>query len=342
MRIERFGTIGELHGSGIHATFSAFMDKEPHAQFFQSPEYLEFIGPVEGFRPVLFIALDDRSRVVGSLLGVYQRDGGGLKSWMSRRLIVMGGPLGDVIVAEALISALLKDAQGNAIYVEFRNSFDTSKQRAAFERAGFTYVPHLNFLLEVEGEEAAFSKLSSTRRREVRGSLNEGATFGEATSPEEVDGFYRILEGLYREKVRKPLPARDLFHRLHTSPNGRVFVVRYQGRIVGGSAGPAYGKRALYYWYACGDNSIKGVHASVLATWAPIQHAARNGIALFDFMGAGKPGQGYGVHDFKARFGGTEVSHGRYEKVLDRTLFRLGISGLKAYQGMKALIARVR
>jgi serine/alanine adding enzyme len=237
---------------------------------------------------------------------------------------------------------LVQDAIGQAIYVEVRISFDTADLRGAFERQGFTFVPHLNFLLEVKGEEDALNTLSSTRRREIRGSLAAGAAYGEAANEQEVADLYGILATLYREKVRKPLPSRELFLRLHTSPYGRVFVVRHGGRVIGGSAGPVYKDRVIYYWYACGDNTIRGVHASVLATWAPIEHAARHGIKQLDFMGAGKPGQGYGVHDFKARFGGAEVSYGRYERVLNRPLYRLGVSGLKAYQGAKALMGTKR
>ena len=342
MRIERLSTIEDLRRAPFFKAFEVFMEKDPQAHFFQSPEFIEFIQPVPGFRPVLFIALDDLGNVTGSLLGVHQRDGAGLKSWMSRRVLVQGGPLGAVDDAEALIGALLKDATGQAIYVEFRNFFETEHLRTAFDKHGFIHVPHLNFLLEVNGEEDALKTLSGTRRREIRGSVAAGASYGEAVNEQEVDDLYGILATLYREKVRKPLPSCDLFHRLHASPSGRVFVVRHEGRVVGGSAGPVYKDRAIYYWYACGDNSIKGVHASVLATWAPIEHAARHGIKQLDFMGAGKPGQGYGVHDFKARFGGAEVAYGRYEKILNRPLYRLGVSGLKAYQGAKALMGAKR
>lgn len=342
MKVERYTAFDDLRAAPVHDALISFVDREKDASFFQAPDFMELIGPVPGFRPVLLVARDDEGKVVGSLLGVYQRDGSGLKSWLSRRLLVHGGPLGTTEAAEALLQALLMDAHGQAIHVEFRNSSDMSRFRPLFDRLGFSYVPHLNFMLEVKGEQEAFQALSSTRRREIRNSLAAGATYGEAKDQQEVDDFHGILAALYRDKVRKPLPVRALFRRLHDSPHGRVFVVRYQGRVIGGSAGPVLKGRSIHYWYACGDNTIKGVHASVLATWAPIEHAARHGIGLLDLMGAGKPGQGYGVHDFKARFGGKEVAFGRFEKVLNKPLFHLAVTGLKVYQGAKALMGPER
>ncbi len=340
MTIERYTDIEGLARAASYSSFQTFLEKEPNADFFQAPEFLDFIGPVQGYRPVLFLALDGGGKVVGSLLGVYQRDGGAVKSWLSRRMVVFGGPLGDVDASDALLQALVNDAAGQAIYVEFRNHFDTENQRVAFDRNGFTFRPHLNFLLDLEGEEVAMKKLSSNRRRQMRSSLAAGATYGEAESEQEVNELYRLLSTLYRNKVGKPLPALDLFKRFHTSPSARVFVVRYQGRVIGGSAGPVYRGRTSYQWYVCGDNSIKDVHSSVLATWAHIEDAARRGFTRFDFMGAGRPGQGYGVHEFKARFGGREVCHGRYEKVLNRTLYKVGVIGLKAYHRMGGLLGK--
>lgn len=342
MTIERYADIDGLVASPSYPAFLAFLEKEPNADFFQAPEFLDFIRPVQGYRPVLFLSLDEGRKVAGSLLGVYQRDGGAVKSWLSRRLIVFGGPLGDADVSGALLEALVNDAGGQAIYVEFRNYFDTGHQRPAFERLGFIFRPHLNFLLDLEGEEAAMKRLSGNRRRQIRISLAAGATYGEAASEAEVAELYRLLSTLYSSKVGKPLPSFDLFKRFHASPSARVFVVRYDGRVVGGSAGPVYRGRTSYQWYVCGDNSMRDVHASVLATWAHIEDAARGGFTRFDFMGAGRPGQGYGVHEFKARFGGTEVCHGRYEKILNRPLYEVGALGLKTYHRLGRLMGRER
>lgn len=340
MRIVRALSNEELAESGMEHAFRDHLDRADQNHFFQSPEFLEFIQPIKGYAPVLFLAVSDDGSVKGSLLAVYQRDGGAIKSWLSKRGIAWGGPIGDPKAVPALLDALLKDAQSKAIFLEFRNFFDMGPYHDVFLDHGFSFNPHLNFLLPLGSEEEALKRMSGNRRRQIRSSVSAGADHGEARSTQEVRELYDLLADLYRSKVGKPLPSFELFERFHTSPSGKVFVVRYDGKVIGGSAGPVYKDRIIYQWYVCGDNSIKGVHASVLATWAQIEYGSFNGYQLFDFMGAGKPGQGYGVHEFKARFGGDEVAYGRYEKILNPGLYNLGVHGLKLSQRWNRIITK--
>jgi lipid II:glycine glycyltransferase (peptidoglycan interpeptide bridge formation enzyme) len=59
-----------------------------------------------------------------------------------------------------------------------------------------------------------------------------------------------------------------------------------------------------------------------------MKYACDNGIGMFDMMGAGKAGEQYGVRDFKARFGGRMVEYGRFLRINQPVLYRLGRSGL--------------
>jgi serine/alanine adding enzyme len=45
--------------------------------------------------------------------------------------------------------------------------------------------------------------------------------------------------------------------------------------------------------------------------WDVIKWGAGNGYGVLDFGGAGKPGEIYGVRDFKAKFNGRRVNYGR-------------------------------
>ena len=64
-------------------------------------------------------------------------------------------------------------------------------------------------------------------------------------------------------------------------------------------------------------------------TWAAIKYAKDNAIDRFDFMGAGKPDEEYGVREFKSKFGGVLVEHGRFVAVNRLFLYRTGKFGLK-------------
>lgn len=339
MRIKYFSHIDQLRQDPCFPTFEALLEQWPQDHFFQSPEFLEFIAKVPGYKPLLLVCTGDGGEYKGSLMAAIQTDGKGVKSWFTRRLIVWGGPVvppgpetEQKETTEKLLSALKKKATGKAIYIEFRNYYDTSAMRPVFESKGFHYRDHLNFLVKLDDEGAVQKRMGSNRKRQIRLSLEAGAVIKEPETEAEVRELYDILDNLYREKVKKPLPDFELFKQFWTSPNGKVFVVKYQDKVMGGSAGPVYRNKIIYQWYVCGDNSsVKGVHSSVLATWAQMEYGLKNGYQLFDFMGAGRPDEGYGVRDFKARFGGDEVSYGRYELILNPLLYKLGKIGLKIY-----------
>jgi len=92
----------------------------------------------------------------------------------------------------------------------------------------------------------------------------------------------------------------------------------------------ALDKKILYEWFVCGlDGEYKKIFPSTLATWAAIQFATENGFEYFDMMGAGKPDEDYGVREFKARFGGKLVEYGRFEIILHKFLYKIGVIAIK-------------
>ena len=72
----------------------------------------------------------------------------------------------------------------------------------------------------------------------------------------------------------------------------------------------------------------KSIFPSTLATYAGMAYAAEHHLPLFDMMGAGKPEESYGVRDFKAKFGGELVEHGRYLCVCQKWLYQIGKWGV--------------
>jgi lipid II:glycine glycyltransferase (peptidoglycan interpeptide bridge formation enzyme) len=60
-----------------------------------------------------------------------------------------------------------------------------------------------------------------------------------------------------------------------------------------------------------------------------------NGYEKFDFGGAGKPDEEYGVRDYKLKFGGELVNWGRFQKVHKPFLMRVGKLGFKIWQKLR-------
>lgn len=310
---------------------------EAGATVFQSPQMAGYLDEIPGHR-ALAVGVEVGGRLAATILADTAKEKG-LKGPFSARSVITGGP----VIApwasprEEVVSALLKGYEDSlpagVIYTEVRNLEDRGQDRSAFEASGYSYEDHANFLVDLAPDpDEVMARIHPTKRRQIRKALKEGAEIVTDPTAEELQSLYSILQELYSRRVKKPLPPSEFLTKLHllnsAEPSARVFVVRVADRVVGGIVCPITEGRTIYEWYVCGSRIAGSAHPSVLATWAPIEWGCLNGYAFFDFMGAGKPGEEYGVREFKRGFGGREVDFGRQRKVHKPLLMAVGRTGL--------------
>lgn len=302
-------------------------------ELFQSDSYRAFLDATGYFDTFVF-SVSRGDREVGRILGYIQQDGGPLKRFLSRRAIINGGPyLAEDISREEVVRLLEACKQGigrKAIYVETRNFKDYSAYREVFEKSGFQYEPHYDFIIDTTSPEVVDANMGKSRKRDVKASLKNGASVLDAPEKEDVISFYAVLKDLYEKKVKTPLFPLDFFLKLWEQPFSKFILVKFGEEIVGGTV-CVFDEETVYEWFACGKDGVyKNVYPSTVATYYGIQFAAENAFRRFDMMGAGAPGDGgYGVRDFKSKFGGELVEFGRFRFVADKLLYSLGKWGVK-------------
>ncbi len=313
-----------------------FVLNHSNGNFFQTPEFVDLINSVQNYKADV-IVYTEKNKIKGVLVYTEQKEGNGIKGYFTNRCIVYGAPL--VLLDEKenettvfLLKKLKK--QTRAIYIEFRNLFDTSSLMNTFESFNYSRKPHMNYIVSISPEpEEVLLLLNSSRRRQVRISLKSGAEIINPSSIEEVQEFYKILVQSYKQRIKKPLPPWSLFKKFFLQQNiGKYFLIRFEGQIIGGIMCPIY-RNTVFEWFIAGiDGVYKNIYPSVLATWAPMEYAAKNKLKYFDFMGAGNPNKNYGVREFKSKFGGREVEYGRYLFINKPILYMVGSFGLWLYQ----------
>lgn len=305
-----------------------FLNESPTASWFQSYNCYQFYKKLDFLKPFA-IAVVDQDKILALVCGYIISDGGLIKSFMSRRVIIPGGVLISINCEENILELLLQNLSKTiskaAIYTELRNYFDYSLYKTTFERCGYKYQAHLNFQVPSESVEQCLKQLSTTKRRDIKLSLKQGATISDTKDENEIAEFYQLLSDLYKTKIKTPLFPLFFFTEIVNQPYTHLFVVKYESKIIGGSLCVGKEKSVLFEWFVCGlDGRYKNVYPSTLATWAAIEYAAINDFKYFDMMGAGKPDEGYGVRDFKAKFGGELVEHGRFKHVCKPLLYKAG------------------
>ena len=315
------------------AEWGALVGRAETATWFQTEAaYLFFVSLPTMMRPFAYGVAED-GVLKGVVVGFVTVEQSRWRQFFTRRAIINGGPLlAEDISTEALrllLGRLREEVSKEAIYIEMRNFNDYSRWKDRFEVCGFAYQPHLNFHLDCSEEAVIQRNMHESRRRQVRKGLVSGAVIEEAKTEQEVRDFYRILEQLYRRKVKTPLFGLEFFLAFFRQEWGKYLLVKYEGKVIGGMMCPILEGRAIYEWYVCGlDELYREQHPSVLATYAAMQYAAEHGLPRFDFMGAGKPEEDYGVRAFKAQMGGQLVEHGRFLLIAKPLLYRIGVLGV--------------
>lgn len=300
---------------------------------FQQPEFYKFLKSTEFLEPFRY-SVERNGKEVGVIQGFIQKDGGWLKKFFSRRAIINGGPwLTEGITDEEVEKLLKKCIEGlkkKAIYIETRNYFDFSKYKHVFEKTCFVYEPHYDFIVDTSSVEVMKSNMGKSRKRDVNASIKQGVAVIDNPTEAEVTEFYAILEELYRKKVKTPLFPKDLFLKLWLASFSKFILVKLQDEIIGGTV-CIHDDETVYEWFACGKDGVyKNVFPSTVATYYGIRFAADNGFSKFDMMGAGAPGDGgYGVREFKTKFGGELVEYGRYVHICNKLLYSLGKIAVK-------------
>jgi len=314
--------------------WKSLLEVSKYRSFFQTRECYDLYAANESFMKAFCFAVEDNNELKGVIIGYVESDGGKLKRFFSRRAIIHAGPLLSEDISPEALALLLKTCRTRlkkkAIYIEFRNYEDYSPYVEVFERSGFKYHQHLNFHVCTTTEEIVQENLGKSRKRDIKASFNAGAEIMENPSFDDIHSYYDILKDLYEKKIKTPLFPLSFFEYLYSHDYAKFLLIRTNGSIIGGAVCVCLPNHTVYEWFACGQDGVyKNIYTSTLATYAGIIYAAQNGYNRFDMMGAGTPDQGYGVREFKAKFGGQLVQHGRIDSVSQPLLYLIGKLAVK-------------
>jgi len=320
--------------------WSEFVSRHPDGNIFQSPEMFDLWSKTAQFEPVCRLAFNQDNRITGVAVAVIIQEKGWIKRHFSSRAVIYGGPL---IAAEPgqrmtvfmeLMKSMIGQVGTRSVFLQIRNFFDTSEFKEALHTLGFRYSQRLNLIVPAFSEEMVLRGMSKSRHRQIQKSKKNGAVLAAPCHSGEVEIFYEILQRLYRDQVKKPLPDISFFKAFYEKSKDESFgifrVVKYGEKIVGGIVCPITPGKTIFELYVCGldkEYEKSGIYPSVMATWAPIEFALHHGIPSFDFMGVGVPHRSYGVRDFKMRFGGNVVNFGRYARVNNQLIYLISEVG---------------
>jgi lipid II:glycine glycyltransferase (peptidoglycan interpeptide bridge formation enzyme) len=317
-----------------------FVYDHPHGNIFQTPEMAEVYTRTKNYEPISLAVIDDTDEIVAILLAVVRKVMGGILEPFSSMAIIQGGPLfaegeSGIDALKVLMDHYDKLARKKALFTEIRNMWDTSAISNLLNEIGYEYEEHLNFLVDLtKSKEDVWYGLSKSRRRYIRKAREKGVTVKEIKNRNLISSFYDLLQQTYKN-AKIPLTDISLFESAFDTltPTNmlKVFLASYNNEYIGGIMCPIY-KGVITEWYVTGSRAHSKLYPSDMVSWYPIEWGLENGYHTFDFLGAGKPDEEYGVRDFKRQFGGNLVNFGRYKRVHSPLKMTIAEKGFQVYK----------
>ena len=289
-----------------------FVYNHPKGNIFQSPHLAEVFERAKGIEPIALAAIDeDSGEIFASLLAYVLKYTNVLSSFASRARI-RGGPLflnteKGILAAKMLLKHYDGVIRRKALYTDIWNLWDVSNLPASalIRDAGYVYDGYLNFLVDLaKSKEELWADIRKSKRRAIRKAKEKGVYIEEAKDCHSVVSFYSALKETY---TRAKIPLEDIsflksaFDILAPKNMLKLFLIKYKDECIGGMIAPVY-KGVIYGLYVCGSRTRSKLFPSEMVTWHTIEWGSENGCHTFDFLGAGKPNEEYGVREFKKGF----------------------------------------
>jgi lipid II:glycine glycyltransferase (peptidoglycan interpeptide bridge formation enzyme) len=224
----------------------------------------------------------------------------------------------------------------DSLFTELRNLSDHRALRPIVERHGFVHENHLNYLIPLDRpEDELFRSIGSRTRKNIRHGLNQGrVTVEELTDRKQVASCYDVLRQTYKA-ARVPLADISLFESafdlLYARGMARFSLACLDRTPAAVSVDLLY-KDIIYGWYGGVNRDCGRQPVHELLMWHVLRWGSQNGFRVYDFGGAGKPDEEYGVRDFKSKFGGELVDYGRDICVHSRRFLWLSEKGYRLFR----------
>lgn len=329
-----------------HRSWDEFVSDHPLGNIFHTPEMFQVFARTRGHRPQLWAAVDGDAQPLALLLPVEITLFDGPMRPLTTRAIVYGSVLHEtsprgIEALEILLRSYVEQTKG-VLFTEMRNLTDLGPIQPMLQACGFQYEEQLNYLIWLDRpSEEVLQNISRRTRKRIRRGLREGeVVVREIRRREEVAQFYDLVSRSYAA-ARVPLAHVSLFEAAFDllQPRGMVkfFLARVGEECVAASAELVF-KDTIFGWYSGVDRAFSSYVPNELLMWHVLEWGSRNGYRIYDFGGAGRSDEEYGVRDFKAKFGGELVSYGRNAHV--HSALRLALS--KAGYGAYRTLLRVR
>ena len=155
-------------------------------------------------------------------------------------------------------------------------------------------------------------RINERLQRRINQAYERGVITDEVQSEDDFRAFIKLLRHHNWLKHKRYIPADEFFKGLNKSKNGRLYLTRYHGHIIGCSA-VVYSNNQAYLWYsAFRRKSYAFLHPAEVTIWHAIKDSHTKGYEHIFFLDVGLPFRKNAFREFILSFGGKPTSSYRW------------------------------
>lgn len=290
----------EAPGPELEKAWRAFLARADFPVHYTTPEF--FREPFfAGMRPFAVLARTE-GRVVGVVTGIHE--GHEVISGLTPRPQTSLDETVPILpVSRTLADGLLQEANGAELITVY-----SWKAMPGFVERGFRLTKRDDAIVMLDlsrGPDRLFKDFSENRRTNIRKAIKRGVEVALATTAEEFAAYYRIYAEWSRRKGIPVVAAEDLARALTLTENRRLYLARFEGRIIAGVIVRFTPGGLIEYTANASLEEEQGVKPNDVLHWRVIEWAYAQGFTRYSLGGA---------HLFLRKFGGVTLPVYRHRR----------------------------
>ena len=308
---------------GVDACWTKFLTRADFAAHYVSPEY--FREPfLRDKRPFVVLAWQGE-RVVAALSGIHEEHQL-ICGLMSRPQICFDKTVDLAAASDALVAGLLAEAESGKLI-----TFYSWVPLDTLSKHGYRCKQEEGVVMLdlTKGPGELFKQFAEARRTNIRKSIKRGVEVVIAGTRDEFKAYYDIYSDWCARKEIAP-PAFEVLEEALRSQNRRLFLARYEDRIIAGTIIRLYPGGMIEYAANSSLDKYLKLKPNDLLQWRVVEWACAEGYNRYSLGGA---------HLFLLKMGGSIAPVYRYR--VDRTWLRryerkeaLGKSGRNIFNAL--------
>ena len=310
-----------------------FLQKVSGDSFFQTPDYVYLHQLNKDNILTLIGKKDGEITCYCNILILREKT---LYSYLTRRALIIGGPL--AINDEDYHQILLKInniLKKKVIYLQFRHlNLVSDNRKTILKQNHINYKSHFTIINTIHSE--MLNDFNSGRRKNIRRAIKRGVEFRLLDSQKEYELGGEIITNMYN-KLKIPCPSISFFKKMQLDSFHKkihAFGAFYNENLISVRFCLNH-KETLYDWYAASLPNHNKFYPNDYIVFKVMEWAENQNFSHFDFGGAGNMQEDYGVREFKLKFGGELMEHGRNEIVYQKVLYFFGKLGFKILKKLR-------